>query len=199
MRNVAFIILLALGLAVYGCGNNPPNAVTTNTNGNWEALLSGGTGPSSQLDFVIDFSVSNTTGEAAQGLSITGFSFINNGLCFLTGVTATNQGGSATITTESTGQVTGSMSLTITSNAIEPAETTQVGNTLQLTADSSSGGGVSGTSNGTTYTTGTLSNGVAWGVWNLSSTNASNTNCGGTTPITGTFIMCQNSAACTIP
>jgi hypothetical protein len=197
MRNVAFIILLALGLAVYGCGNNnPPNAVTTNTNGNWEALLSGGSGPSSQLDFVINFSVSNTTGETAQGLSITGFSFINNAECFLTGVTATTQGGSATITTQSTGQVTGSMSLTITSNA--GSGTSQAGNVLQLTAQAP-GGGVSGTSNGTTSTTGTLSNGVVWGVWNLSSTDASNTSCGGTTPITGTFIMCQNAATCTIP
>lgn len=197
MKKVAILILLALEFAVCGCGNNnPPNAVTTTTNGNWEAQLTGGTGPASQLNFVIDFSVTNTTGQNAQGLSITGFSFLNAGQCFLTGITATTQGGSATLTSQSTGQVTGSMSLTITSDA--QTGTSQAGNVLQLTAQQPSGG-VNGTTNGTQTTNGTLSNGVAWGVWNLSSADASNTSCGGTTPIIGTFIMCQSTATCTIP
>lgn len=198
MKKVAIPALLALLLLVCGCGStSPPNAVTTTTSGNWEAQLTGGTGAAADLNFVINFSVTNTTGEPAQGLSILGFSFINNGPCFLTGITATSQGGSATITTLSTSQVTGSMSLTITSNATSG---TQAGNTLQLTAQQP-GGGVSGTSSGTTATSGTLSNGVVWGVWSLSSTVAANQAlCGSpTTPIQGDFIMCQNGATCTIP
>ena len=193
----AILVLVALALFAYGCSNPPPNAITTNTSGNWEAQLTGGTGAAADLNFVINFNVSFTTGQSAQPLSISGFSFINSGPCFLTGVTATDQGGSATITTLSTSQVTGSMSLTITSQATSG---TQAGNTLTLTATPSSGGGVSGTSSGTTATSGTLTEGVAWGVWNLSNTvTPSNTMCGGTTPITGTFIMCQNSTTCTIP
>lgn len=198
MRAFAILLLIALGLAVYGCGNNnPPNAVETTTSGNWEATLTGGTGPAANLDFVINFSVTNTTGQSAVGLAISGFSFINAGACFQNGITATAQGGSATITTLSTGQVNGTMSLTI--NSLAPSTTPQGGNSLQLTADPSSGGGVAGTSNGTTATTGTLSNGVVWGVWNLSSTNSTNTGCGGTKALTGRFIMCQNATTCTIP
>lgn len=200
MKKVAIPALLALLLLVCGCGStSPPNAVTTTTSGNWEAQLTGGTGAAADLNFVINFSVTNTTGEPAQGLSISGFSFINNGPCFLTGITATRQGGSATITTLSTSQVTGSMSLTITSLA--GSNTSQAGSVLQLTADPSSGGGVSGRSSGTTATSGTLSNGVVWGVWSLSSTVAANqAMCGSpTTPIQGDFIMCQNSTTCTIP
>jgi hypothetical protein len=200
MKKVAaIVVLLALAFLIYGCGsNNPPNAITTNTKGNWEALLSGGTGAAASLNFVINFSVSNTTGESAQGLSISGFSFINNGPCFLTGVTGTAQGGSATITTLSTSQVNGSMSLTISSNATSG---TQAGSVLQLTATPPAGG-VSGTSSGTPTSTGTLSNGIVWGVWNLSSSVAANqAMCGtpGPSAIMGDFIMCQNNTTCTIP
>lgn len=197
MKKVAILVLLALQLLMCGCASKPPNAITTNTSGNWEANLTGGTGAAALLNFTINFSVSNTTGESAQGLSISGFSFINDGPCFLTGVSGTSQGGSATITTLSTSQVTGNMSLTITSNATSG---TQAGNTLQLTAQPP-GGGLSGTSSGTPSTTGTLSNGIVWGVWSLSSTVAANqAMCGShTTPIQGDFIMCQNNNSCTIP
>ena len=195
----AIVVLLALALLVYGCGsNNPPNAITTNTSGNWEALLNGGTGAAAYLNFVINFNVSNTTGQSAQGLSISGFSFLNNGPCFLTGIRGTDQSGSATITTLSTSEVTGTMSLTVTSNATSG---TEAGSVLTLTA-TPPGGGVSGTSSGTPTSTGTLSNGIVWGVWNLSSSVAANqAMCGtpGPSAITGDFVMCQNNTTCTIP
>ncbi len=196
MKKVVILVLLALLSLLCGCGkSNPPNAITTNTSGNWEAQLTGGTGAAADLNFVINFTVSNTTGESAQGLSISGFSFINDGPCFLTGVSATTQAGSATITTLSTSQVTGSMSMTITSNA---ASGTQQGTVLTLTSVD----GVFGTSSGTTATSGTLSNGIVVGTWSLSSTVAANqAMCGTptTAPIQGSFIMCQNSATCVNP
>ncbi len=197
MKKVATAAMLALALVVCGCGSSaPPNAVTTNTSGNWEAQLTGGTGAAADLNFTINFSVSNTTGEAAQVLSISGFSFINDGPCFLTGVSGTSQAGSATITTLSTSQVQGGMSLTISSNATSG---TQEGNTLTLTAPPP--GGVGGMSSGTTATSGTLSNGVACGVWSLSSSVPANQAiCGSSmAPITGNFVMCQNSTTCPCP
>lgn len=194
MRLLAILLLIGLGLAVYGCGYSPPaNAVETTTSGNWEATLTGGRGAAADLDFVINFTVSNTTGQTAVGLAISGFSFINTGACFLNGLNTTSQGGSATITTLSTGQVNGTMSLTIISRA--GPGTSQAGNGLTLTAQPPSGG-VAGTSNGTTGNIGTLSNGVVWGVWALTGSTACT---GGASQVNGTFIMCQNAATCTIP
>ena len=61
MKKVAILALLALELAVAGCGNSNTNSQGLNTtaSGNWEAQLTGGTGPTSQLNFVTTFSVTN--------------------------------------------------------------------------------------------------------------------------------------------
>ncbi len=179
MKKLAFLTLLALAFAVSSCGNSTPTNVTnTSTSGNWEALLTGGTGEASKLDFVTAFSVTNS-----GPLDITGFGFINSGACFATGLNAENETGAATLTTSSTNQVTGTVTLTV--NSVNPA-----GNTLTMT------GNLTGSSNGTTTTTGTLSNGVVAGTWTLTG-GASCT--GGAASVTGNFLMCQGKATCTVP
>ena len=62
MKKLAFLVVLALELAVGGCGTSPPipTPTTTTTNGNWEAQLTGGTEQASQLNFVTAFSLTIT-------------------------------------------------------------------------------------------------------------------------------------------
>jgi hypothetical protein len=181
----AVFILLALGLAVGSCGSGTPtNAITTSTTGNWEAQLTGGTAQASQLNFVTGFNVTDTTGISNEPLDVTAFAFINNGKCFTNGTNGTTWAGSATLITGSSGQVSGSLTFVVTS-----ATSSNV-----LTLNTSPTGGVSGTSNGTTTTTGTLSGGIAWGTWQLTG-GQGDPSCQGT----GNFIMCQGTATCTIP
>jgi len=187
MKKLAILMLLALEIAVCSCGTSSPSTtVTTSTTGNWEAQLTGGTGAASQLNFVTAFTFTVNSG-ASVPLDITGFSFINAGACFANGVNGSTETGSATVTVSSTNQVTGGMTYTVTSQ-------TTAGTVLTLT----SANGLTGTSNGTTGTTGTLTNGVVVGTWSLSS---SDTNCIGTntSPVMGTFLMCQGAATCTVP
>jgi hypothetical protein len=65
---------------------------------------------------------------------------------------------------------------------------TPPGNVLTLT------GNLTGTSNGTTGTTGTLSNGVVEGTWALTGGQGDPSCTGG-----GSFLMCQGAATCTVP
>jgi hypothetical protein len=184
MKKLAILIVLALILAISGCGsrtlNNTP--VNTTTNGNWEAELAGGTGAASELNFVTSFTVTDNGTGNNLGLDITGFSFINAGSCFLNGIDASSEIGAATFTTATgTDQVTGQLTYTITSNV-------PTGNVLTLTSYTD---GLTGTSSGTSSTTGTLSNGVVVGTWSLTGS----TGCQGT----GTFLMCQGTSTCTAP
>lgn len=193
MKKFAILAMLALELAICGCGTTPPkNSVTTTTSGNWEAQLIGGTGPSSLLNFVTSFSVTTFTGQSNQSLDITGFGFFNSGPCFVLGDQQQTESGNAILNTASTGQVTGSLNYTINS--------TTNSNVLLLTTNPSSGpaGGVSGTSNGTTTTTGTLTNGVVWGSWTLTSTDPTCIPPNGG-KVSGTFVMCQSTNSCTVP
>jgi len=178
MKKLAILFAVALELAVCGCGNSTPTSTITTTasSASWEAQLTGGTGQSSLLNFVVTFSV-NTTGP----LNVTGFSFFNQGACFTTTANSQTISGTTTLTTTATDTVTGPFTLTIKSNSNS--------NTLQLT------GTVTGTSSGTTTTIGTLSNGVVVGTWTL---NSSDSNCnGGGTP-SGNFVMCQGAATCSV-
>jgi len=193
MKKFAILTLLALELVVCGCGTTPANRITTTTNGNWEARLIGGTGPASQLSFVTTFSVSNISGGTGEPLDITGFSFFNAGPCFAVGTNTSNENGSATLSVQSTGQVTGTMTYAVTSVA---ANNVAAGNLLTLT--SLQPDGVTGTFTGSSPTTGTISNGVVVGTWTLSSGDSS-CNGGSTGSISGTFVMCQGSATCTPP
>jgi hypothetical protein len=185
MKKLAVLVGLALQMALCSCNTAPTNNVTTTTNSTWEAVLTGGTGPMSQLNFVVTFSVTDTTGQPDQPLDVTSFSFFNQGQnsCFVTGTDEEAVSGTATLSTATTGDVTGTFLLNVTSAS--------TGTALALT------GNLTGTSNGTPTTTGTLSNGVVEGQWTLTpGTNVSGCN-------TGTaslpFLMCQGAATCTAP
>ena len=177
MKKLA-ILILALELAVCGCGTGTTSNTTTNTaaSGNWEVQLIGGKAEASKLNFVTAFSVTNS-----GPLDITGLGFINAGKCFANGVNGSTQTGTATLITSSANTVTGTLKFAVTS--VIPA-----GNVLVLT------GNLTGTSNGTIGTTGTLSNGVVSGTWTLTG-GAGDPSC--VVPL-GTFVMCQGAATCTV-
>lgn len=171
MKKLAVLILMILGVIALGCGrSNTPPATTTSTNGQWEAQMIGGQGDASLLTFVTQFAVTNTNGGSTEPLSITGFAFINLQSCFVT----QTANGSASLTTSTTNQVTGTMNYTVQS--ISPA-----GNTLTLTGTS-----VTGTANN-----GSLTNGIVTGTWALTG-GAGDPSCTGG----GNFTMCQNKASC---
>jgi len=178
ISTLAVLLLVALGIALCACSNTPnTNTINnTTTNGNWEARLIGGTEQASLLDFVVTFSVTNI-----GPLDITGFGFINNGACFATGLNQVNYNGNASFTTDNAGNVTGTLSLNVIS--INPP-----GNSLSLS------GNLTGTSNGTTTTVGTLTNGVVVGNWTLTG-GAGDSSCAGS----GSFVMCQGNSTCTAP
>jgi hypothetical protein len=178
LKKLGFLIVLALDLAVGGCGGNTPtNTVNTATAGNWEVQFTGGTDQASLIDFVTAFSVTNS-----GPIEITGFSFINAGKCFANGVNGSTETGNATLITGAANQVTGTLNYTVTSR-------TPTGNTLTLT------GNLTGTSNGTPTTTGSLSNGIVVGTWALKG-GAGDPSCGNQS---GTFLMCQGTNTCTPP
>lgn len=182
MRGPAIVVMLALALGLCACANNTPNTITnTSTSGNWEAqLISPSGGQASLLNFVVGFNVTNT-----GPLDITGFAFFNQNGCFANGLNAQTVTGTASYTTGPTGQVTGTLSLKITSSAN--------GSVLTLTSNPD---GLTGTSNGTVTTLGTLSNGVVVGKWTLVP-GAKATGCNAVNSPDATFIMCQNAATCT--
>jgi hypothetical protein len=183
MKTAAIVALLAVALVVSNCGTGTPTKTIENTTGgNWEAKLIGGTGPASQLNFVIQFTVTNING-TTEPLNPTGFSFINSqsqsGSCFPTGF---GYNGTLTITVPTTNQVQGTMTINV--NAIN-------GGTAVLALD---GTNVYGTANGSPGTIGTLTNGVVTGTWTLTGPCV-----GSGSQQTGTFIMCQGAATCTAP
>jgi hypothetical protein len=176
MNKLAILLVVGMALALSNCANNTPSTVTnTSTSGNWEAQLIEGTGQASLLSFVVTFSVTNS-----GPLDIVGFGFFNQGQCFATGLNQQTEKGSAAFTTNTTGQVTGTLNLTVTSST--------TGSVLSLS------GQLTGRSNGTTTTTGTLSNGVVVGTWTL--TNSSIPACNTPQGASPTFIMCQGTATC---
>lgn len=180
MKKLAILLAVALQIAACGCATNNTNQTstiaTTANGGFWEAQLTGGTGQASLLNFNVAFSV-NTTGP----IDVTGFSFFNEGACFSTTANSETISGTTTLGTANNGTVTGPFDMTVKS--------TTNSNTLVLK------GNLTGTSNGTTSTTGTLSNGVVIGTWALTSSDSS---CIGSasSKSNGNFVMCQGAATC---
>ncbi|MFZ0863653.1 MAG: hypothetical protein ABR881_12270 [Candidatus Sulfotelmatobacter sp.] len=183
MKKLAFLFVLALELAVCGCGTNPLQSPTpgTTTSGSWEAQLTGGTDQASLLNFVTAFSLSNNGTITSGPLVISAFGFINAGKCFANGLYGSTETGSATLVTNVADQVTGTLNFKVVSS-------TPPGNVLTLT------GNVTGTSNGTPTTAGTLSNGVVVGSWTLTGAAGDPSCTGG-----GNFLMCQGTNTCTVP
>jgi hypothetical protein len=170
MKKLAILILVALGVVALGCGHSnlapPPK---TQTGGEWEAQLIGGTGQAALLNFVTDFNVTNTNGAGNEPLSISSFGFFNVQSCFVT----QDVSGSANLTTSTTNLVTGSMVYTVTS--VNPG-----GNTLTLTSSNVQG----------TASNGSLTNGVVTGSWSLTGS------CAGGGTVGGTFTLCQGKSSC---
>ena len=115
MKQFAIAILLAVGLALVGCGSNDTNPA--NVNGTWNAtLLSNG----NQTSFAFGTSLS-VNGDGS--LTISKFTFNSDSPCFVSGET---ESGSFTLSGNFNGQVHGSFGMTVQSGS--PA-----GNTLSLT------------------------------------------------------------------
>lgn len=172
---LSIALALALEFAVCACGTSPNTSTVNNTttSGNWEAQLTGGTAQASLLNFVVTFTVTN-----GGPLDVIGVGFFNQSDCFATGLNLETGSGTTTFTTNNAGQVTGTLSLNIKSNAN--------GSVLALS------GQLTGNSNGTTTTIGTLTNGVVVGTWTLTP-GSSATSCNGGK---GNFVMCQGAATC---
>ncbi|HEX3819094.1 MAG TPA: hypothetical protein VHW45_02120 [Candidatus Sulfotelmatobacter sp.] len=181
MKKLALIVL-ALELAVCGCGNpNPTATPNTQTTGNWEAFLSGGTAQASLLNFVVTFTVTNNG--PLDFPTTPPISFFNQGACFGTNVNDERLNGTATLNTANAGTVTGTLNLNVIS--------TTNANTLMMS------GTLTGNSNGTTTTTGNLTNGVVVGQWTLTGA-AGDPSCSMPSP-GGTFVMCQDPVNGTCP
>jgi hypothetical protein len=182
MRKLAFLTLLAVAVLISSCGSNTIQPTPTSTaNGNWEAQLTGGSGPATGLSFLINFYFSTTNGNASGPITVNDFSFINANTCF-PGIAGLS--GSAQLTNNTnTNQITGTMTLTIKSGS---------GSTLTLTANPPAGEVLGTSSNGT------ITNGAVNGTWTLTNSSNSACNAGGTSStVQPSFIMCQNATTCT--
>ncbi|MFZ0817009.1 MAG: hypothetical protein WAM78_15905 [Candidatus Sulfotelmatobacter sp.] len=165
MKEVA--ILLSLVLMLSGCGNT--NSVQAGVGGIWSAALTGGDGEASGFSFVSQFTLSGSS------ISFSSLQFINfnqtgnqQESCFPLSPPTSSDTGTSQLSANSAGQVTGTMTITVTSG----------GNVLTLTSTT-----VSGTIN---TTTNVLSNGVVTGTWAITGT----TGCTGG----GTFTMTQTAS-----
>jgi hypothetical protein len=184
---LTFLALLAIAALLSSCGSNQIQGLPTSSiSGNWEAQLTGGTGPAAALNFLVNFNLFVTNGSGSQGLNINNISFINANSCFPSFLTVPAGGASGTVNLTNdlnTGQITGSIVLTIKSGT---------GNTLTLNATPPTGELIakSGGSNGV------VTNGGVNGQWTLTGSNGCTA--GGTGAVVQpSFIMCQNATSCT--
>jgi hypothetical protein len=125
MKKLARAMLLAVGLALVGCGSNNPKS--GNINGTWTAVLTDTSGGATAFNFTTTLAVNND-----GSLSVTNFSFSSSGQCFVSGET---ESGSFALSGNFNGNVTGQFQFKATSGS--PS-----GNILTLT----------GTANGNTIT-----------------------------------------------
>jgi hypothetical protein len=115
MKQFAVAFLLAVGLALVGCGSNNNNPA--NINGTWNASLMS-SGNTTAFNFGTSLAVN-----ADGSLNITHFSFTTNSTCFESGET---ESGSFTLSGNFNGNVNGQFGMTVQSMG-------NSGNTLALT------------------------------------------------------------------
>jgi len=186
MKKLAFLTLLAIAALISSCGSNQIQALpTSNVSGNWEAELTGGTGQAATLNFLVNFNLFVTNGSGTQNVNTNDLTFINANPCFPP--VPVNAHGAVNLTNNlNTGQITGSLTYTITAG----------GSTLTLTADPT--GTPAGEIIGTASSNGVMTNGAVNGYWTLTNSQISGCNAGGTgAAVQPSFIMCQNAASCT--
>lgn len=186
MKMLAFLCLLGLAAVVAGCGSNTIASVPNSTvNGNWEAELFEGAGPAAgpSLNFMANFNLSTTNGNGTEGVNVPYFAFLNSNSCFPTGAARITSNAQLTNSTN-TGQITGSITFSITSGT---------GNVLMLSAVPPAGEIIGTSSNNV------MTNGAVNGQWWLTPGNGpSDSLCtAGSASSPLPFIMCQNAAKCT--
>ena len=134
------------------------------------------------LNFVVAFNVTNS-----GPLKITAFGFFNDNACFARGLNGQTESGNASFTTDATGHVTGTLSLTITSShQRQRADADQQSRWLDRYVERNDH-----------HDRYFGSNGEVAGTWTL----APGANASGCNPVTkndgATFVMCQNKACST--
>jgi hypothetical protein len=141
MKNLAVILLLALGLITVGCGSN--RSTPGNINGTWNATLTDVNGVVTEFSFGTSLMVN---GDGT--LSVSNFTFNSSSPCFVSGET---ESGSFTLSGNFNGNVTGQLHYTVSSGS--PAGNVLVlngsanGNTISGTWTLIGGGGCSGSGN----------------------------------------------------
>jgi hypothetical protein len=138
LKQIAVVVVLALGLTLTGCGNS-----TGNVNGNWTATLITPPGGTPVFAFATTF----TQGSGGT-LGFTNFNFTTAGTCFATG--PFTETGSVSLSGNYNGKATGSIALTI--STMFPAATNNVltlmgtvnGNTITGTWTLAGGTGCTG-------------------------------------------------------
>lgn len=196
MKKLAFVMLLAIAALISSCGSNTIQQIpTSSTSGNWEAQLVGGVPPASGLSFIVNFTFSTQNGNGSGPIDVNELTFINANACF---PSVAGAKGTATLSNNTnTGQITGSLVLTVTSGTVKSSSggTGSAQSVLTLTADpgGSPAGEIIGTSNN-----GVLTNGAANGYWTLTNPQVSACNAGGSSAVVQpSFLMCQNATTCT--
>lgn len=112
LKQIAVVVLVALGLTLSGCGKG-----SGNINGNWTASLISPPGGTP----VFGFSTALTQG-GGGALTFTSFTFTTSGTCFASGPFA--ETGSVSLSGNYSGGVTGSFAMTV--STIFPAATNNV-------------------------------------------------------------------------
>ncbi|MBZ5680629.1 MAG: hypothetical protein LAO24_11025 [Acidobacteriia bacterium] len=138
MRNLAILVLLAMELAVIGCGGSTTSTVKA-ADGTWESALAGSNAGVGVFNFITSFSVGGS-----GSLSVSYLSFLTTGPCFpISGNTA-----SGTFNVTATG----------TTPTADFQFTVQSGNSALA---------MTGTATGTTDSSGNVTWSTITGTWTL--------------------------------
>ena len=139
-KSIGVFVLIALGLAMVGCGSNGSNS--TNINGNWSASMTSSPSGPTIYAFTTTF-----TEVSSGGLDITNFTLTSGGSCFVSG--QTTESGSFTLSGDFNGNVKGTFGMTITGSGNTLMLQGGVGNNNMLTGNWSVTGSTGCTGNGT--------------------------------------------------
>lgn len=127
MKKLALVVLLAIEVALAGCGSGPTSTVKA-ADGTWQSALIGTDAGVGVFNFLTKFSVG-----ANSALSVSYFSFLNTGPCFpLTGETA---GGIFTVTSATTTSTSANFQFTVHSGGASLAMTGTAAGTTDSSAN----------------------------------------------------------------
>lgn len=193
MKKLAFLSLVALmavAVVLSSCGSNQIQELPTSSiSGNWEAQLTGGTGPASALNFLINFNLFVTNNSPTQNVNVNDFAWINSNPCFPSVPNVTPPAVQLT-NNINTQKITGSIVFTIKS---------PTGSILNLSANPNATPPTGELIATATSSNGVVTNGGVNGMWWLTpGTGPNDKQCSaGTETNPLPFIMCQNATTCT--